>query len=332
MRRAPQLACSSVALLSSARWRLPRLTRKGQAIAADWPSFYCDVLAKDPETYAIWRRRSSSACAAVGTRLCGCQTVYHKARFGSSIARDHKADNPDLFMKRTTFFRRLLLSPPGHLDRSLPPTEGAGFIPTPDYRTVGVPCFNFYMRCRVLYLDASQRDGSRRDGCRPQLVHQSLGAAAARSIRMRNMEAYRVPDGPSLATRTSSTPAQTVGGRRKRHRGPPYRWADTRDGQVPRFAAFQSECRAAHYARALHALQLQAARTFTVAVDGTAVDAVTLAPNASQEIALDLDLSPGMHLISLSTPQPPIPIPNNGGHDNRLLSFGVRQLSVAETG
>jgi hypothetical protein len=49
-------------------------------------------------------------------------------------------------------------------------------------------------------------------------------------------------------------------------------------------------------------------------------------------MALNLDVSPGMHLITLSSPQPPIPVANNGGLDNRLLSFGVRQLSVAETG
>ena len=56
----------------------------------------------------------------------------------------------------------------------------------------------------------------------------------------------------------------------------------------------------------------------------------TRAPRVTaRRVTLDLDLGPGMHLITLSSPQPPIPIPNNGGKDNRLLSFGVRGIRVA---
>ena len=67
-------------------------------------------------------------------------------------------------------------------------------------------------------------------------------------------------------------------------------------------------------------------------MDGKPVDALTLAPGATRDMSLSFDLSPGMHLITLSSPQPPIPVANNGGHDNRVLSFGVRQLSVVPTG
>jgi len=67
-------------------------------------------------------------------------------------------------------------------------------------------------------------------------------------------------------------------------------------------------------------------------MDGKQVDAPTLAPDAMRDMTLDLDVSPGLHLITLSSPQPPLPVANSGGRDNRLLSFGMRQVRVEDIG
>jgi len=151
------IAGASVALLLAATLA-PSLyqTRIAELVAADWPPFYRDVLAHDPASYAILetplfvklRGRSDGVYAAY-------QTVYNKARFGSSIARDHKADNPDLFIKRATFFRDFF-----YLDKTsrtdlYRSTRAPDFLATPDYRMLGVPLLNYYhVRYIVLYFDA----------------------------------------------------------------------------------------------------------------------------------------------------------------------------------
>ncbi|HEY7908603.1 MAG TPA: hypothetical protein VIC60_06990, partial [Thermomicrobiales bacterium] len=150
-------------------------TRHGEALAADWPSFYSDVLAHDPASYAILETPLFVRLRGHGDSLYAAyQTVYNKARFGSAIARDHKADNPDLFIKRATFFRDFF-----YLDKAIytdlyRPTKAQDFVPTPDYRTVGVPLLNFYhVHYIVLYLDALAETGPGATDVARQLVRQS---------------------------------------------------------------------------------------------------------------------------------------------------------------
>ncbi len=307
----------------------------GDFIAADWPPFYRDVVANDPGMYAILetplfvgqRGRSDAVYAAF-------QTVYQKERFGSSIARDHKADNPDLFVKRATFFRDFF-----YLDKTAytdlyRPSKAPDFLATPQFGTVGLPLLNFYrVRYIVLYLDALQQTGRGATDVARGLVRRALGNDVQPVYTDAEMEVYRVPDAPPLAQPlfldTGSTgwwpPEKTP-------QGIPYRWADTRGGTAAELLLFNLSATARQARVQFTLFNYQTDRSVGIAMDGRLVQQVALAPNAARDMALDLDLAPGMHLITLSSPQPPIPIPNNGGRDNRLLSFGLRQVSVQERG
>jgi len=147
------------------------------------------------------------------------------------------------------------------------------------------------------------------------------------------METYRVPDGPPLATPFFlDTGTDGWWPPEKTPDGVPYRWADTRDGKSAELLLFNVGD-GTHKMRVSFTLfGYQTERTVHIAMDGTPVDALTLAPSAMRDMTLDLDVSPGMHLITLSSPQPPHPVANSGGHDNRLLSFGMRQVRVEDIG
>ena len=316
---------------------LPSLvkTREGDVIAADWPPFYRDVLAKDTASYAILetplfvgqKGRSDAVYA-------GFQTIYNKQRFGSSIARDHKADNPDLFLKRATFFRDFFyLDKRAYTDLYRPPST-PDFLATPALDRVGLPLLQYYhVRYIVLYLDALQETSPGAINAARSLVRQALGNDVRPVYTDAEMEAYRVPDGPPLAeplfvdTGTNGwwPPEKTPD-------GTPYRWADTRDGKAAEILLFNVSDTPRTARVQFTVFNYTAPRAVTVAMDGTQADTFTLAPNAVRDVTLDLSVAPGMHLITLASPLPPIPIANNGGKDNRLLSFGARQVRVQETG
>ena len=88
-------------------------------------------------------------------------------------------------------------------------------------------------------------------------------------------------------------------------------------GRTP---ALQSRRRAQKVRVPFTLFNYQTERSITVAMDGKPLDALTLAPGATRDMALTLDLSPGMHLITLSSPQPPTPVANNGG---QTIAFSV---------
>ncbi|MDQ6908259.1 MAG: hypothetical protein M3176_15665, partial [Chloroflexota bacterium] len=156
-----------------------RMTREGTFTAPDWPKFYTDVLAQDPDSYAILetplfvrqRGRSDAVYQAF-------QIVHHKYRFGSSVARDHKADNPDLFIRHATLFRDFF-----NVNRSIiesyRPANAPDFLATPDYGVVGLPLLNFYhVRYIVLYTDALDAGKPGEIGIARALVTQALGPDA----------------------------------------------------------------------------------------------------------------------------------------------------------
>jgi hypothetical protein len=310
-----------------------RVAREGDFIPPDWPAFYRDIVAHDPDDYAILetplfvgqRGRSDAVYAAF-------QTVYHKPRFGSSIARDHKADNPDLFVRRATLFRDFFYLDKVAYTDLYRPSKAPDFLATPDLRVVGLPLLNFYkVRYIVLYLDALRETGSGATGTARTLVRAALGDGAQPVYTDAEMEVYRVPDAPPPA-RPVFLDTGTNGWwpPEKTPQGVPYRWADTRDGKAAELLLFNLGTAARKVRVQFTLFNYQVDRGVSVAMDGNRVRDVALAANAGQDVSLDLDVSPGMHLLTLSSPQPPIPIPNNGGKDNRLLSFGVRAIQVQE--
>ncbi len=314
---------------------LPALaqTRDAGVVAADWPPFYRDVLAKDPDSYAILetplfvgqRGRSDAVYAAF-------QSVYNKQRFGSSIARDHKADNPDLFAKRATLFRDFFYLDKANYTNLYRPTNAPDFLATPAFRTVGLPLLNYYrVRYIVLYLDALRQLSPGSTQAARDLVRQTLGPDAHPVYTDAEMEAYRVPDGPPLAAPLfMDTGSDGWWPPEKAPGGAPYRWADTRDGKSAELLLFNlsGERRTARVQ--FTTFNYTAERAVAIGLDGDRVDGFTLAPNGTRDVTLDLDVPPGMHLLTLSSPQPPVPIADSGGRDNRLLSFAVRQVRVQE--
>ena len=310
-------------------------TRFGESLAADWPPFYRDVLAKDTDTYAILE---TPLFVGLGGRSDGVyaayQTIYNKARFGSSIARDHTADNPDLFIKRATFFRDFFFLDKTTYTGLYRPTKAQDFLPTPDYRTLGLPLLNYYhVRYIVLYLNVLREFSSDATDTARQLVRQALGQDTRPVYTDAEMEAYRVPDGPPLATPLfMDTGSNGWWLPEKPQAGVPYRWADTRDGKSAELLLFNLSDAPRKERVQFTVFNYQTERAVSIAMDGKQVDTFTLAPIAERDVTLDLSVSPGMHLITLSSPQPPIPVANSGGRDNRLLSFGVRQVRMQEIG
>ncbi len=309
------------------------LTRQATVVTANWPPFYRDVLANDPETYAILETPLFVGEAGRGDGVYAAyQTVYDKARFGSSIARDHKADNPALFLKRATLFRDFFyLDKKVYVDLYRPPRE-SDFLATPAYEVMGVPLLNYYhVRYLVLYRDALRDFSPGATAAAHTLVQRILGDSTRPIYVDAEMEAYRVPDAPPLATPffvdTGSNgwwPAE------KTPQGIPYRWADTRDGKAAELLLFNlsNEQRAARVQ--FTAFNYQAERSITIAMNGDSADQFTLAPNESRDVTLDLTMQPGMNLLTLTSPQPPIPIATSNGRDDRLISFGLQQVRVQE--
>jgi hypothetical protein len=189
------------------------------------------------------------------------------------------------------------------------------------------------VRYIVLYLDALRQTSPGATNAARDLVRQALGNDARPVYTDAEMEAYRVPDGPPLAMPLFvDTGTNGWWPPEKAPDGVPYRWADTRDGKAAELLLFNLSDRPRTARVQFTAFNYTAERAVTIAMDGKQADTFTLAPNAVRDVTLDLSVSPGMHLITLSSPAPPIPVANNGGLDNRLLSFGARQVRVQETG
>ncbi len=314
---------------------LPSLveTRQGDFIPANWPPFFRDVLAKDEGTYAVLETPLFAGQNGASNGVYAAyQTIYNKPRFGSSISRDRKGDNPDLFVKRATFFRDLF-----YLDKSgavelFRPSSTADFLSPPAYDIVGVPLLNYYhVRYIVLYLDALKDTSRGATNVARRLVRQALGNDVRPVYADAEMEAYRVPDGPPLASPVFlDTGVNGWWAAERSPDGTPYRWADTRDSKGAELLLFNLSQERRRARMQFTVLNFQVERSVTIAINGFTADQFTLAPNGAREVTLDLDVPPGINLLTLSSPQPPIPVPGARGVDDRLLSFGVRQVRMQE--
>lgn len=310
-------------------------TRQADVIPPQWPPFYRDVLAHDPASYAILemplfagyeRGRSEGLYNAY-------QIMHGKYRFSSSLSRDHKADNPNLIVKQGTLFRDAFWFDKATVREGFRPTRSADFLATPAYPDLSVPLLNYYhVRYIVLYLDALRDTGPAATGSARAFVHQAIGSDAQPVYTDDLMEAYRVPDMPPLANPlfldTGSNGWWPV---EKTPDNMPYRWADTRDGGSAQLLAFNlsQERRKARVQFTL--FNYKSDRTVAVAINNYPVTTFILAPDATQEVTLDLDIPPGMSMLTLSSPEPPLPVQSDStqSRDNRLLSFGLRQVQIA---
>jgi hypothetical protein len=304
------------------------------------PSFFRDVLAKDPAPYAILELPIfPSKRGQYGGTYQAFQIVHGKYRFGASISRDHDNISPFLFARHATLFRDFFWLPEPAMVEQYRPAKRPDFLATPVYSQIGVPLLNYYdVRYIVLYrdalLDTGQGDGSTAPqvlDAAERLVHQVLGADARPVFQDSVTEIYRVPDAPPLAQPVfldtgnagwyapESTPDKI-----------PYRWADTQGGKAAELLLFNLSATPQQMRVQFTTINYKAARTMNIALNGAAVDHFTLAPEATKDETLDLAIPPGMSTLTLSSPEPPIPVQADPrfGKDNRLLSFEVQQVRL----
>ncbi len=165
------------------------------------------------------------------------------------------------------------------------------------------------------------------------LGHQTLGDAAAPVYADAEMEVYRVPDAPPRALPLFIDTGSVGWWKpKKAPDGVPFRWVDTRDDQGAELIVFNLSSER-HRARVqFTAFNDRAARDVTVTIDGYPATRCSLAPSDTHDVTLELDMPPGLNVLTLTSPQPPIPVDARDGRDNRLLSFGVRRVRMEQIG
>ena len=300
------------------------------------PPFYRDVLARDPAPYAILEL-PLFAESGRGDDWPALETVHGKSVFDGSISRDHGLESPTIFVRQATFFRDAFwLAKPAIRER-LRPARVPDFLSTPNYGEMGVPLLRYYNVRYIVLWFAALRD-LRPDGVEAAdaLVHQALGADARPAYEDGIMRVYQVPEAtPGEAPLASPVFLDTglVGwyNAERTPDGTSFRWADIRDGAVPELIAWNLSATPQHARVHLTVTNAPTPRTIHVALNTTtSIATYSLDARATREIVLDLDLPPGMNLVTLASPEPPVLVPPAPGvpKDSRPLGFSVRAVRL----
>lgn len=310
----------------------PFASRSGDASAFPLrtPPFYRDVLANDPDWYAILELPLFGLNR--GADWPAYQIVHNKQIFDGSLSRDHKLESPNIFARHATFYRDLYWA--GQPDRQAQyrPTKMPDILTPPDYTTFGAPLLTYYhVRYVILYPDALRAMNPNALEDARQLVRQALGASAQPMYADAVTEVYRVPDAPPPANPvfidmgdSGWFPAQLTPTKE------PYRWADAASGAPAEFLLFNLSREGQHVSLRMTVQNYAQPRTVDLAINGYALDHLTLASRAEHPVTVEFDLPPGMNRLTLSSPQPPVPVQEPGVRDNRLLSFSVRGVWMAK--
>lgn len=298
------------------------------------PTFYRDVLAHDPDEYAILevptfatqRGRSAALYQAY-------QSVHGKQVFGSSIARNHKAERPDLFVKTATLYRDYFWINKAPITERYRPNK-PDFIPAPDYATLGVPLLNYYdVRYIVLYLDALRDTGPTATEDARNLVRDTLGQGARPVFTDDLTEIYRVPTAPAPANPLFlDTGNEGWYAPERTPEGVMYRWADNRAGAPAELLVWNltNERRVARVQFTV--FNYKRDRGLEIAFNRSRVEQFRVPSEGTHAVTLELDLPPGMNRLTLTTPESPLPVEGARGRDNRLLTFGLRDVRIIPVG
>jgi hypothetical protein len=268
------------------------------------------------------------------------QLFHGKYRFGASISRDQGNNNPNLFARHATLIRDFFWQADPATVEQFRPTTKPDFLTAPKYEDIGIPLLNYYnVRYIVLYVDALL-DQRKTDPAHKtviydtteRLVHQVLGADAQPVFRDAQTEVYRVPDHPPLAqplfidTGNYGWYVPEISPEKI-----PYRWANNQDSQPSDLLLFNLSQQTQRARVQFTTFNYQAARTLTIAINGYPTTHFSLAPDEFRDVTLDLDIPPGMSKLTFTSPEPPVPVVPDPrfGKDNRLLSFGVRQIRLS---
>ena len=329
------------------RWGRPRLTRLVSALLVgillsvtlggfmvqagtaqvdppDWPPFYY-TLAQDKEDYAILELPLFTEKGRGEDTYEAYQSIHNKPRFGGRLARDHKLTNPNNFTKQATLFRDFFWLNQTDRIESYRPTAMPDFLPTPDYGKLALPLLNYYnVRYIILYLDALKETSPKALSAAEGLVRQALGPTTRPVYEDAKMRAYRVPSGPATTPvflDTGSLGWYNV----EKNDVRSYRWADTRDGQSADLLVFNLSQQTQPTRVQFTALNYKMPRHLNVNFEGGQVTSFQLEAEATRPITLDLNVPPGLHTISFSSPEPAQRDTTPDG--SRLLTFCLYDIS-----
>jgi hypothetical protein len=303
-------------------------TGTARAFPLETPPFYRDVLAKDPDWYAILELPLFGT--GRGMDWPAHQIVHGKQLFDGSLSRDHKLESPNIFVKHATFYRDLFWTGRDAQTERYRPTKTPDILTPPDFSTYGVPLLNYYhVRYIVLYPDAliqTAPDALR--GAR-DLVGQALGRNVRPVYEDAQMEIYRVPDAPPPAQPVfidigsdgwfpaQLTPTKT-----------PYRWADAADGAPAELLLFNLSPERRRVTVQMTVQNYAQPRSVNLAINGYTLSTFALANRETHALSLEIDVPPGMSKLTLSSPEPPVAVQEQGVKDNRLLSFSVQDVRL----
>lgn len=289
-------------------------------------AFYTDVLAKDPDHYAILEL-PLFAISGRGDDWAALQSIHGKYVFDGSLSRDHKLESPNIFAKRATYFRDYFWLGKRDTRERFRPTNTADFLPTPQYGQIGVPLLNYYhVRYIVLWLHALDDLAPDALDTAERTVHDTLGADAKPAYDDGTVRAYRVPNGPPLAQPVFlDTGSHGWYAAEKSPDGTRYRWADSTDGAAELLVWNLSGERRRVTIQG-NVYNYRQPRAVDIAINGYAADHFDLASDAGHDVSLALDIPPGLNVVTLSSPQPSTPV--QSATDHRLLSFGVKNVHL----
>ncbi len=305
-------------------------TGDAKAFPLQTPPFYRDVVAKDPDWYAILELPLFSASR--GADWPANQIVHGKQIFDGSLSRDHKLESPNIFATHATFYRDLFSAGQPDKREQFRPTKTPDILTPPDYATIGLPLLNYYhVHYIVLYPDALRGAAPDALANTRQLVGQALGASVRPFYVDTVTEVYRVPDAPPANPvfmdigNSGWFPAQLTPTKE------PYRWADTTNGTPAEFLIFNLSQRPQHVSVRMTVQNYAQPRAVDAAINGDTLDHFMLDARGDHPVAVEFDVPPGMNTLTLRSPQPPVPVQEPGARDNRLLSFSVRGVQMTNT-
>ncbi|MGI8855322.1 MAG: hypothetical protein ACR2JW_06200 [Thermomicrobiales bacterium] len=251
-------------------------TGDAKAFPLQTPPFYRDVVAKDPDWYAILELPLFSANR--GADWPANQIIHGKQIFDGSLSRDHKLESPNIFATHATFYRDLFSAGQPDKQEQFRPTKTPDILTPPDYATDGLPLLNYYhVRYIVLYPDALRAAAPDALANTRQLVGQALGASVRPVYVDAITEVYRVPDAPLPANpvfmdigSSGWFPAQLTPTKE------PYRWADTANGTSAEFLIFNLSQQRQRVSVRMTVQNYAQPRTVDAAINGATLDHFTL--------------------------------------------------------
>jgi hypothetical protein len=172
------------------------------------------------------------------------------------------------------------------------------------------------------------------------LVREVLGDNVKPVYEDKLMKAYRIPQAPLPATKLFIDTGSTGWYTAEKTADGIHRWANpcsnteaelaqnpalcgNNPAQLSIFNLGQTTQPATVHLTAFNYTQ---ARTLKLALDGATLQSLPLQPGETKALTLELDVPPGMHTLSLASPENPVS--TGSKDDKRFLSFGVRAVSL----